>query len=157
MSIETKEISTTLSNLIAEANYTLENAKDKILAVYNYAVENDNFTPEEARQLVEKKIVNVTNRYIRKILTEEAKESKFTPKGRNSNVEQVPPQEEKEEDGIIIPEENRDRSKDQKIEIKTAYEMKEAESTNEEEEDDEKNLKDLPEPIDDWYERNSKE
>lgn len=134
MSIE-KSISPTLSNLIAEANYTIENAKDKILAVYNYAVENDKFTPQEARQLVEKKIVNVTDRYIRKILPEESKQTKFTPKGQNSNVEQVPPQEELE-DGFVskIPDENRDRSKDEKIKIETAYEMKEAESEPEEEE-----------------------
>ena len=142
MSIE-KKISSTLSNLIAEANYTLENAKDRILAVYDYAVKKDGFTPSEARDLVEKKIVNVTNRYIRKILPEEAKKMKHTPKTYNTELEPVPvhteqqPQDEEKEleDGFVIPDENRDRSKDKKINITTAYDIQEVPEEQDEEEE----------------------
>lgn len=34
-------ISPTLSNLIAEANSTIETAKEKILAAYNYAIDKE--------------------------------------------------------------------------------------------------------------------
>lgn len=93
MSIEksTTEISPILSNLIAEANFTIEQSqttiKEKLLAVYEQA-RKEGYTPQESRKLMKEKIVNVSDRYIREVLPEEAKQTKYANKELNSNAEQ---------------------------------------------------------------------
>ena len=85
-------ISNTLSNLIAEANFTIQNSqtsiKEKILQVYNYAIDKDGFSPVEARTLIKDRIVNVSSRYIREVLPDEAKQTEKTKKSLKSNEEQ---------------------------------------------------------------------
>lgn len=142
MSIE-KSISPILSNLIAEANFTIEQQettlKEKLLAVYDQAIKEE-FSPKEARKLMEEKIPKVSDRYIREVLPDEAKNLNMKrlpkPKTEDENCGTVPQNDEELEDGIIIPDENRDRSKDNKIEIKTAYEIQEAESSTTSDDDE---------------------
>lgn len=127
MSIE-KSISSTLSNLIAEANYTIESVKEKILAAYNYAVGIDKYTPQEAAKVLRENLT-FSKDYIRHVLPIESKESKFANKKTDDNeaVFEPPSTGEELEDGIVIPDENEKRDPD-KIEIKTAYEILEGES-----------------------------
>lgn len=120
----TTSISPRLTNLIAEANFTLENAKEKILAVYNYAVQNDGFTPIEARKLIKEKVVNVTDRYIREVLPEEARETKFTPKRRNSNVELVPPPNNRKKEKFTADSELEKFRQEHGSKVTTAYDLK---------------------------------
>lgn len=72
-----KEISSTLSNLIAEANFSIESVREKILAAYNYAIDTEGLTPKEAHDLLKDRLV-FSKRYIREVLPLEAKETRFT-------------------------------------------------------------------------------
>ena len=80
---KTRQISPTLSNLIAEANFTIESAKEtikeKILKAYRYAIEKDGFTPVDAAQLLREKLT-FSKSYIREVLPLEAREQKFSNK-----------------------------------------------------------------------------
>src|SRR5687768_5900727 len=73
MSIEKISISPTLSNLIAEANFSIESVKEKILAAYNYAVNTDNYTPIEAAKLLRDNL-DFSPSYIRECLPLESKD-----------------------------------------------------------------------------------
>ena len=83
-----KPISDFLQQLIDEANQSLATSKERILYVYNQAIAEE-YTPKEARQIVEEKIVNVSKRYLREVIPDEAKRtyvmsnSERTPKLEN--------------------------------------------------------------------------
>ena len=70
---KSKPISSFLQELIDEANASIETSKTKIMNVYEQAL-SEGFTPFTARKLVEEKIVNVSKRYIRELLPEDAKD-----------------------------------------------------------------------------------
>jgi hypothetical protein len=121
MSIE-KSISPTLSNLIAEANYTIESVKEKILAAYNYAVEKDGYTPIEAAKVLRENLT-FSKSYIREVLPLESKEQRFSNK----------PQEEDNEAPLASPIDKKEDDLQSKIPpereptIPTAWDIKEAE------------------------------
>lgn len=88
-----KAPSSKLINLIAEANFTIESAKEKILTAYNYAIEIDKFTPQQAHNILRERLF-FSKRYIREVLPLEAKESKFANKPKEEDeeeAERVPP------------------------------------------------------------------
>lgn len=70
-----RSISPTLSNLIAEANFSIESVKEKILAAYNYAINTDGYEPIEAAKLLRENLT-FSKRYIREVLPLEAKDEK---------------------------------------------------------------------------------
>lgn len=86
-----KAPSSKLINLIAEANFTIESAKEKILAAYKYAIEIDHFTPQQAHNILRERLF-FSKRYIREVLPLEAKESKFAnkPKVEEDEAADVP-------------------------------------------------------------------
>lgn len=86
-------ISDFLQQLIDEANESVETSKTKIWYVYQQALTED-YTPKEAKKLVEEKIVNCSKRYIREVLPEESKQIQDNSIDllKNVEVEQVPRQ-----------------------------------------------------------------
>jgi cell division septum initiation protein DivIVA len=106
-------ISPTLSNLIAEVNYTIGSVKEKILTAYKYAVETDGFTPKEAAKLLREKL-DFSDRYIRECLPLEAKDQS---KVNKSDAEPVPHKSQENDKNVVN--------------ITTAYDIKEAETTEE--------------------------
>lgn len=72
-----KDVSPKLSNLIAEVNFSIESVKEKILAAYHYAIEQDGYTPTEAASLLRERLFFSTS-YIRRILPSEAKIPQMT-------------------------------------------------------------------------------
>lgn len=167
MSSLQKAISPTLSNLIAEANYSFQSAKEKILTVYNYAIQKEGYTPQEAGKLVYEKIVTVSKRYIREMLPDEAKQTEKTKKSLISNEELVPhPSNElselekfRQEKALSdkIPDEDEDlyNRATRKINIPTAYDLKEAEIEETEEEQKEQQSKESI--VNNWADSNIKE
>lgn len=88
--IVVKEPSSKLINLIAEANFTIESAKEKILAAYKYAIDVDKFTPLQAHNILKERLF-FSRRYIREVLPLEAKETKFANKPKEEEEpEHVP-------------------------------------------------------------------
>lgn len=83
-------ISQHLQELINVANSSVKTLAEQILEIYNTA-KLEGFTPQEARILIDERVVSVSSRYLREVLPDEAKETKYTPKKRNSDVEPVPP------------------------------------------------------------------
>ena len=137
MSLETK-LSPTLSNLIAEANFTILSVKEKILAAYNYAVENDGYTPIEAAKIL-KDHLDFSDRYIRQCLPLEAKDTSKTRHDLLPNGDEEPAPHIIDKNGSNVenittnyndPLENipEDREREPIPKIQTAYEIKEAES-----------------------------
>jgi len=96
-----KGISDFLQKLIDEANEAIQQSqvtiKEKLLYVYNQAIE-ENYTPKEARKIMEEKITVVSSRYVREVLPDEAKDTKKTKKGLISNEEQFLIPSKKEDD-----------------------------------------------------------
>ena len=72
-----KPISDFLQQLIDEANTAIEKSqitiKEKLLSVYQQA-KQEGFEPKEARKLMEEKITAVSDRYVRQVLPDEAKQ-----------------------------------------------------------------------------------
>jgi hypothetical protein len=142
MSLETPSLSPTLSNLIAEINYSIDSVKEKILAAYEYAIDKDGFTPKAAAKLIRDK-TEYSDSYIRKVLPLESKDTSKTNKPSS--------------DALL--ESHKSQDKDENVvNITTAYDIKEAETvpspleefrqkhgTKMEEQEE---LRDLPEPTD---------
>ena len=127
MSIE-KTISPTLSNLIAEANYTIESVKEKILAAYNYAVEKDGYTPIEAAKVLRDNL-EFSDSYIRKVLPLESKQTEKTRDQSAILVAQKSQENNENVENITTKDESIENIPERPIpEIKTAYDIKEAES-----------------------------
>ena len=72
-------VSPRLQELIQEANLSIHTTKEKILAAYNYAIENEGLTPKTAAKILREKL-DFSDRYIREVLPLEAKEVKFANK-----------------------------------------------------------------------------
>lgn len=90
--VEDKNLSQELENLIKIANETIEKSettiKQRLLDVYNQAIK-ENFTPLQARNIMKEKIKNVSDRYIRKILPQEAKRTYTTEIGTVPKLEDL--------------------------------------------------------------------
>ncbi len=84
-----KKPSSTLINLIAEANFSLESAREKILKAYNYAIDKDGFTPKEAAKVLRERL-DFSDRYIREVLPLEAKDHSKKNLYLNHDAEPVP-------------------------------------------------------------------
>jgi hypothetical protein len=83
LSIQTKtSISKHLQDLINTVNNSIQTVKEQILEIYDTA-KKEGFTPQEARILIEEKVIKVTDRYIRLVLPSEAKDQS---KVRNKNI-----------------------------------------------------------------------
>ena len=140
MSIQTKsptQISPHLQDLIDAANNSIQTIKEQILEIYETA-KNEGFTPQEARILIEEKVVKASDRYIRLVLPDEAKDSKFANKKKvDFDTEDFENGDENEPEAELIP-------PNKVPKIPTAYEINDAESVEEE-------LHDIPEPIDEPY------
>lgn len=67
-----KNLDVELEKAIEYANNIYRNLGESILVVYNMA-RGKGFTPEESRTLVEKRILNASPSYVRRILPDEAK------------------------------------------------------------------------------------
>jgi hypothetical protein len=112
MSLETPSLSPTLSNLIAEINYSIDSVKEKILAAYEYAIDKDGFTPKAAAKLIRDK-TEYSDSYIRKVLPLESKDTSKTNKPSS--------------DALL--ESHKSQDKDENVvNITTAYDIKEAET-----------------------------
>lgn len=77
--VKTKTLSAHLQELIDVANKSIQTIKEQILEIYETA-KTEGFTAEEARALIEVKVIRVSKGYLRQVLPEEAKESKFANK-----------------------------------------------------------------------------
>lgn len=108
MSIDVKkiEVSSTLTNLIAEVNFSIESVKEKILKAYHYAIEVDGHTPEIAGIILRERLF-FSKRYIREVLPLEAKQQTMirdqqgeSKKKKNKNTTSKPKEEEEEEQQI---------------------------------------------------------
>lgn len=131
MSIE-KSISPKLTNLLAEINFTLEEQestlKEKLSKFCNQATK-EGFSKEEIRDLLKKGIPKISEGYLRRNLPEELK---FTEKRNKPKLS--------EDDSKIIN-------------IPTAYEIKEAQSTEKEDYQENQDFKNFRESnkIDESY------
>lgn len=132
-SLETKSASTTLINMIAEISYSIDNVKEKILAAYDYAIEKDNFTPKEAAKLLREKL-EFSDSYIRKVLP---LESKQTEKSNKPPVD------------ALLESHNSQENDKKVVNITTAYDLKDAESSTAIDQDQITQTEE--EPIDDSY------
>jgi hypothetical protein len=134
MSLEIKPLSNILSNLIAEINYSIDSVKEKILAAYEYAIEKDGYTPKEAAKLLREKL-EYSDRYIREVLPLEAKDQS---KSNKKDAEPVPHKSQESDKNVVN--------------ITTAYDIKDAETSELEKFRQEHGTKeeiverDLPEP-----------
>lgn len=87
--IVVKAPSSKLINLIAEANFTIESAKEKILAAYKYAIEVDKYSPQQAHDLLKSRLL-FSKRYIREVLPLEAKQMAHATRTKEEFEEPVP-------------------------------------------------------------------
>jgi uncharacterized protein (UPF0335 family) len=66
-------ISSHLQDLIDTVNNSIQTISEQILEIYETATK-EGFTPQEARALIEVKVINVSARHLRRILPIEAKD-----------------------------------------------------------------------------------
>ena len=68
-----KTLSAHLQELIDVANNSIQTITKQIIEIYQTA-KQEGFTPEEARALIEVKVIKVSSRHLRRILPDEAKD-----------------------------------------------------------------------------------
>ena len=83
-----KSISPHLLDLINAANNSISTLKEQILEIYETA-KTEGFTPQEARILIEVKVVKFSDRYLRRILPDEAKDQNKVRVAKDFDVEDL--------------------------------------------------------------------
>lgn len=135
MSIQVKgtptHISQHLQDLINVANASIKTFAEQILEIYHTA-KKEGFTPEEARILIDERVVTVSSRYLREILPDEAKNKKMI-RHKKDEIAELAPQ------NLQEGSEDLQESKEKDVNIPTNYDIKDAES-------EEYKEKYLPEP-----------
>ena len=127
----TRTMSQHLQDLIDAANRTTETLGQQIIEIYETA-KKEGFTPMEARALITVKVIKVSDRYIRRILPDEAKETKYSNKFDTEDLVD----DDDDSEAELVPPTTAATDKPPKI-PESKYEIKDAQSEE---------LHDLPEP-----------